>query len=193
MFQRRLGGHHARFTDEDDAELHALVLECGVSNWQEIADRMVGRNARQCRERWKHYLSGQKLHVPWTKQEDDLLLDKVQELGPKWTKIAAIFADRTDLEVKTRWFKKFNLRSSASSRTRRRSHRESFESDESDIDPPSLAPPAIPAPPPVPPVKSVALGATTVPDDDLFGGRDFVEWGPDDGAEFSTSWDIYWI
>jgi hypothetical protein len=66
------------------------------------------RNPRQCRERWKHYLSGSTTRVPWTPEEDRLLFDRVCELGPCWTKIAGLLGTRTDIEVKTRWFLMYN-------------------------------------------------------------------------------------
>ncbi|OHS93090.1 hypothetical protein TRFO_40622 [Tritrichomonas foetus] len=68
---------------------------------------MGGRNVRQCRERWKHYLSSERAKSPWSNEEDLLLFQKVMELGPKWTKIARCFNDRTDIQIKTRWTKRF--------------------------------------------------------------------------------------
>ncbi|OHS94791.1 Myb-like DNA-binding domain containing protein [Tritrichomonas foetus] len=68
---------------------------------------MHGRNSRQCRERWKHYLSSSRVKLPWTPEEDQLLYNKMEELGPKWTKISAFFFDRTDIQVKSRWMQRF--------------------------------------------------------------------------------------
>jgi hypothetical protein len=41
---------------------------------------------------------------PWTEEDDQLLLQKVNELGPKWTQIKACFHRRTDANLKNRWF-----------------------------------------------------------------------------------------
>jgi hypothetical protein len=98
----------AKFTVMEDVQLRQLVAEFGVDNWRHIASLIPGRNARQCRERWKHYLSGSGIPRPWTPQEDQILLEKVQFWGPRWTRIATFFGNRTDIEVKARWIQKFN-------------------------------------------------------------------------------------
>jgi hypothetical protein len=108
MEQDRSLQHHSKFTVEEDIILRDLVSQYGTRNWVEIAERLGGRNARQCRERWKHYLSGEKVEVPWSPQEDALLFEKVSQWGAKWTRIARFLDGRTDIEVKMRWMKKFN-------------------------------------------------------------------------------------
>jgi hypothetical protein len=47
---------HWRLSAAEDADIHRLVAEFPDS-WVEIAKRMPGRNARQVRERYFHYLS----------------------------------------------------------------------------------------------------------------------------------------
>jgi hypothetical protein len=88
--------------------LRDMVAAIGRRRWKEIAKSLPGRNARQCRERWKHYLSCDKTEVPWTAEEDDLLFEKISLWGAKWTRVARLLGNRTDLEVKMRWLKKFN-------------------------------------------------------------------------------------
>jgi hypothetical protein len=66
---------------------------------------MPGRNARQCRERWKHYVSVGCVTRPWTKAEDALLIEKEQEHGPHWTTLTQFFQRRSDVQIKTRWLK----------------------------------------------------------------------------------------
>jgi hypothetical protein len=65
--------------------------------------KIQGRTTRQCKERWLNYLSPDVGNGPWTSQEDELLLTKVQELGFAWKSIAACFPTRTDINVKSRW------------------------------------------------------------------------------------------
>jgi hypothetical protein len=98
----------SKFTQDEDNQLRNLVAEHGLKAWVEIATSLPGRNPRQCRERWKHYLSIDQSSAPWTEEEDTLLFEKVSELGPKWTRIAALLGNRTDIELKTRWLQKFN-------------------------------------------------------------------------------------
>jgi hypothetical protein len=64
---------------------------------------MPGRNARQCRERWKHYLEPSINRGEWTEAEDDLLVSKHRELGPKWSQISAFFVSRTAVDLKNRY------------------------------------------------------------------------------------------
>ena len=96
-----------KFLPEEDSKLRQLVATYGANSWETIAKKMPGRNPRQCRERWKHYLSSSRGKSPWTPEEDQLLYEKMEEFGPKWTKIATFFNDRTDIQVKTRWMQRF--------------------------------------------------------------------------------------
>jgi hypothetical protein len=98
----------SKFTDDENIQLRSLVAQHGLRAWVEIAKLLPGRSPRQCRERWKHYLSKDQSSVPWTESEDALLFEKVSELGPKWTRIAALLGNRTDIEIKARWLHKFN-------------------------------------------------------------------------------------
>jgi hypothetical protein len=97
-----------KFTDKEDAVLRQVVTTLGPTDWAAIAMYLPGRNARQCRERWKHYLSSTETDKPWTPQEERQLFDKVSEIGPKWTRVAASLGNRTDIEVKVHWMKTFN-------------------------------------------------------------------------------------
>jgi hypothetical protein len=49
---------------------------------------MAGRTVRQCRERWKYYLEPSINKLEWTPQEDQLLMEKHHDLGPRWAQIA---------------------------------------------------------------------------------------------------------
>ena len=92
-----------KFSKEEDEKLKNLVSIIGISDWQNIAAHMENRNSRQCRERWKHYLSPSVSNDPWSESEDKLLCEKYNELGPRWSKIAKFFPKRTDITVKNRW------------------------------------------------------------------------------------------
>jgi hypothetical protein len=64
---------------------------------------MNRRNARQCRERYKNYLSPNYRNTPWSPDEEHLLAQKVKELGQKWSAIAKFFEARSDVNVKNHW------------------------------------------------------------------------------------------
>ena len=91
------------FTKEEDTYLLYLVSVFGTNQWNVIASLIGSRNARQCRERYKHYLSPHINNSPWTSEEDFILLSKYEQLGPRWAKIASFFNGRTDVAVKNRY------------------------------------------------------------------------------------------
>lgn len=93
-----------KFTDEEDAALINLIDEHGENNWKLIARNMPSdRTPRQCRERWKYYLSGFTNNDKWSQEEDQLLLEKYQFYGPRWAKIAKYFQDKNDINLKNRF------------------------------------------------------------------------------------------
>jgi hypothetical protein len=92
------------FSDEEDDQLRDLVRQFGSNSWLKISSAMPGRTARQCRDRWSHYLSRSAPETPWTADEDTILLEKITIFGLKWTQLATFFSNRTDLDIKKRWF-----------------------------------------------------------------------------------------
>lgn len=96
-----------KFTPEEDKKLVDLIKQHGDRSWNLVSKLMGTRNQRQCRERWKHYLSCDMKNSlkPWTKEEDEILINKYNELGAKWTKIARELPGRSDLQVKVRYMK----------------------------------------------------------------------------------------
>jgi hypothetical protein len=103
-----LGGHKGRrekrpFSAEEDARLTELVTQQGDHvSWNDIERQMPERSARQCRERWNLYLCPDVANLPWTPEEDGLLIRLYQMVGPKWTLIAKHFPKRTPNNVKNR-------------------------------------------------------------------------------------------
>jgi hypothetical protein len=82
------------FTPQEDALLIESVHTHGSSDWSLIASLLPGRNLRQCRERWNNYVNPALTHQEWTQSEDAFLLEKFNQLGPKWELIAAFFPGR---------------------------------------------------------------------------------------------------
>ena len=95
---------HRKFTQAEDQLLVTYVRKYGEKNWKTIAKMMDGRTPRQCRERFKYYLSTPLMNVSnWSQEEDALLLQKYQEMGSKWSQIALFFPGRTDINIKNRF------------------------------------------------------------------------------------------
>ena len=93
-----------KFTPEEDALLLSLVKEHGSKDWIKISQLMNGkRNPRQCRERYKNYINPDLRKDNWTKEEDELLIQKYAEFGGKWNKIAKYFVNRSDNHLRNRW------------------------------------------------------------------------------------------
>jgi hypothetical protein len=90
--------------DEDDI-IRAAADAHGPRKWRLVAERLVGRTARQCRERWVNYLSPDVTKAPWAADEESLLRAKVAEFGPLWSRIARFFVGRTDVCLKNRYLK----------------------------------------------------------------------------------------
>lgn len=95
-----------KFSPDEDSRLTSLVNKFGEDNWHFITLHMPGRNIRQCRERWRHYLSPAVSNAPWSPYEDYILDQKYSEFGPKWKKIAEFIPNRTDINIKNRWLLK---------------------------------------------------------------------------------------
>jgi hypothetical protein len=90
------------FSTAEDQKLIELVTFLGGSDWSAIAQQMPGRNARQCRDRWKGYLSPTISTGAWTPEEDDLLMQKWHAVGPRWSLIATTLNGRSEVSVRNR-------------------------------------------------------------------------------------------
>lgn len=92
-----------KFTEEDDLNLLYAVNQLGTLHWGEVAKRLPGRTARQCRERWMNYVNPCISSKPWTKEEDEIIIRKLQEFGTKWHEIAKYLENRPINAIKIRW------------------------------------------------------------------------------------------
>ena len=91
------------FSKDEDERLRFLVKAYGENNWYLISNHMQNRTVRQCRERWQLFLSSKIKHEKWTKEEDDILLKKYAEIGPKWKALESFFEGRTSYNIRNRW------------------------------------------------------------------------------------------
>jgi hypothetical protein len=91
------------FNLAEDRTLAGLVQRLGDHDWATVASEMPGRTPRQCRDRWKCYLSPQLSNEQWSPAEDQMLIDQYSRVGPRWTAIAALMRRRSEVAVKNRW------------------------------------------------------------------------------------------
>lgn len=96
--------HRHKFSPEEDITLNNLIAINGPRKWDKIALSMPGRTGRQCRDRFQNYLNPSLTNGPWTDEEDKLLEQKVNEIGPHWNKIIKFFNGRSTNNVKNRWY-----------------------------------------------------------------------------------------
>jgi hypothetical protein len=95
---------HRRWNSEEDKVLLNAVGENTRPDWRAISTSVPSRTARQCRERFTNYLStAPKNAMPWTSDDDKLLLRLSTEFGSNWHRIAAYFPTRSEVAIKNRF------------------------------------------------------------------------------------------
>ncbi|OHT17378.1 Myb-like DNA-binding domain containing protein [Tritrichomonas foetus] len=99
--------HHCslrkKFSLEEDNMLRTLVENCGLNQWNIVAQYMKNRTARQCRDRYRNYLQPGFFNGQWSAQEDEMLYQKYQEFGPQWTLLSQLLKGRSANSIKNRW------------------------------------------------------------------------------------------
>jgi hypothetical protein len=95
--------HRTRFQAAEDALLVRLVACKGPDSWAQIAASFPGRNARQCRDRWNHYLAVKYGDKPWTITDDIRLCRSVSSFGNQWNYIVRFFDGRSAPDLEKRW------------------------------------------------------------------------------------------
>ena len=92
-----------KFTNEEDEKLRKLVKEYGAKKWDQIAQMMPGRTGRQCRDRYRNYLIPGFFNGQWSQEEDKLLHEKFNQMGPQWARMMQFFPGRSANSLKNRW------------------------------------------------------------------------------------------
>ena len=92
-----------QFSIYEDKIIIQYVQQNGPHQWGKLASMMENRTAKQCRERWHSFLDPSISKLPWTPEEDQILMNKVKEFGKKWALISKFLPGRSDSSVKNRW------------------------------------------------------------------------------------------
>jgi hypothetical protein len=94
-----------RFSKEEDEKLRRLIRQYGTRDWATVSSCLSDRTARQCRHRYRNYLMDGRQRTAWTPAEDQMIITKFREFGPKWVRIATFLPRKSGNDVKNRWHK----------------------------------------------------------------------------------------
>uniref|UniRef100_A0A3Q4N4C5 Transcriptional activator Myb n=1 Tax=Neolamprologus brichardi TaxID=32507 RepID=A0A3Q4N4C5_NEOBR len=105
--KRQLG--KTRWTREEDEKLKKLVEHHGAEDWKVIASLLTNRTDVQCQHRWQKVLNPELIKGPWTKEEDQRVIELVQKYGAKrWSVIAKHLKGRIGKQCRERWHNHLN-------------------------------------------------------------------------------------
>ncbi|XP_062324070.1 transcriptional activator Myb isoform X2 [Osmerus eperlanus] len=105
--KRHLG--KTRWTREEDEKLKKLVEHHGSEDWKIIASFLPNRTDVQCQHRWQKVLNPELIKGPWTKEEDQRVIELVQKYGAKrWSVIAKHLKGRIGKQCRERWHNHLN-------------------------------------------------------------------------------------
>ncbi|KAL0393507.1 UNVERIFIED_CONTAM: Transcription factor R-1 [Sesamum latifolium] len=94
----------AGWTNEEDKLLTEVVQRFNGRNWKKIAECMSARTDVQCLHRWQKVLNPALVKSPWTKEEDDCIIELVGKYGSKkWSTIAKYLPGRIGKQCRERW------------------------------------------------------------------------------------------
>uniref|UniRef100_A0A3Q2R2M8 Uncharacterized LOC105936427 n=1 Tax=Fundulus heteroclitus TaxID=8078 RepID=A0A3Q2R2M8_FUNHE len=93
-----------KWTQEEDENLKILVTNFGKKDWKTIASFLPGRTELQCILRWKKHLDPESLKEPWSKDEDQKIVELVHRYGTKnWAAVAKQLNGRLGKQCRDRW------------------------------------------------------------------------------------------
>lgn len=88
----------------EDKLLREWVDREGPCKWSQCSAIIHGRSGKQCRERWFNILNPHVKKGDWKPEEDALIFQMYQNLGPRWTLIAKQLHGRTENSIKNRFY-----------------------------------------------------------------------------------------
>ncbi|XP_025325901.1 myb-related protein B isoform X3 [Canis lupus baileyi] len=98
-----------KWTHEEDEQLRTLVRQFGQQDWKFLASHFPNRTDQQCQYRWLRVLNPDLVKGPWTKEEDQKVIELVKKYGTKqWTLIAKHLKGRLGKQCRERWHNHLN-------------------------------------------------------------------------------------
>ncbi|KAM9859074.1 v-myb avian myeloblastosis viral oncogene homolog-like 2b [Aulostomus maculatus] len=107
--QRDGGRGKVKWTQEEDDKLKALVLKLGPNDWKSVANCLPSHTEHQCQHRWFKVLDPELVKGPWTKEEDEKVIELVNLYGNKqWAMVAKHLKGRLGKQCRERWHNHLN-------------------------------------------------------------------------------------
>lgn len=93
---------------EDDALRYAVKVHNG-KNWKKIAEFLPQKTEVQCLHRWQKVIKPDLIKGPWSKEEDQKIVELVAKYGPtKWSLISKSLPGRIGKQCRERWHNHLN-------------------------------------------------------------------------------------
>ncbi|RDY08496.1 Transcription factor MYB3R-1, partial [Mucuna pruriens] len=94
-----------QWTLEEDDILRKAVQRFKGKNWKKIGTECFkDRTDVQCLHRWQKVLNPELVKGPWSKEEDEIIIELVKKNGPKkWSSIAQHLPGRIGKQCRERW------------------------------------------------------------------------------------------
>uniref|UniRef100_A0A4W6D4I6 V-myb avian myeloblastosis viral oncogene homolog-like 2b n=1 Tax=Lates calcarifer TaxID=8187 RepID=A0A4W6D4I6_LATCA len=107
--QRDGGKVKVKWTQDEDDRLKALVQKLGPNDWKYIASYIPNHTEHQCQHRWFKVLDPELVKGPWTKEEDEKVIELVNLYGNKqWAMVAKHLKGRLGKQCRERWHNHLN-------------------------------------------------------------------------------------
>ncbi|KAI3992646.1 hypothetical protein MKX01_007968 [Papaver californicum] len=98
-----------QWTAEEDTILCRAVQRFKGRNWKKIAECFKDRTDVQCLHRWQKVLNPELVKGPWSKEEDEVIVELVKKHGAKkWSTIAQALPGRIGKQCRERWHNHLN-------------------------------------------------------------------------------------
>lgn len=94
----------SNWTLEEDQTIVNWVIQNGTADWQNLSNVLENRSPKSCKLRWYTTLSLNLSEIRWTTKEEFLVLLLVSNFGMNWEMIVPQFPNKTENEIKNKFF-----------------------------------------------------------------------------------------